>query len=254
MDQIKPLSLRTLLGDYPNTHALKSGEVRSDLLRFDFDDAKTAYTAFKRVVRGLEFDVAELAIMTFLMAKNWGKPLVLLPVVLTARFQHPFLVYNSERGRLTPGDLAGCRVGIRSYSVTTATWIRGILADDFGIKPESIRWLSFEDAHVAEYHEPPTVERAGAGKNALAMLFAGELDAVVVNDAALADPRLETVIPDPTAQARRWHERNRAIQVNYMVVVSESLSKSNPIAVQETFRLLLASKQAAPPPSLTAST
>ncbi|HUX26926.1 MAG TPA: phosphate ABC transporter substrate-binding protein [Burkholderiales bacterium] len=246
MDRTEPPRLRTLLGDHPNTLALKKGEVCSDLLGFDFDDAKVAHTAFKRVVRDLEFDVAELAIMTFLLAKHWGKPLVLLPAVLMARFQHPYLVCNAERGRLTPRDLAGRRVGIRSYSVTTATWIRAILANDYGVAQDSIRWVSFEDAHVAEYREPPTVERAGAGKNALAMLFAGELDAVVVNDAALADPRLETVIPDAAAEARRWHERNRAIQINHMVVVSESLSKSNPIAVQEVFRLLQESKQAAP--------
>jgi 4,5-dihydroxyphthalate decarboxylase len=246
MDQTDPPRLHALIGDHPNTLALKRGEVHSDLLSFDFDETKAVYTAFKRVVRDLEFDVAELAIMTFLMAKYWGKPLVLLPVVLTARFQHPFLVYNAERGRLAPGDLAGRRVGIRSYTVTTATWIRGILANDYGVAQDSIRWVSFEDAHVAEYREPPTVERAAPGKNALTMLFDGELDALVVSDAALGDPRLKTVIPDPTAQARRWHEHNRAIQINHMVVVSESLSKSNPIAVQEVFRLLQQSKKAAP--------
>ena len=150
MDRTEPLRLRTLLGDHPNTLALKQGEVRSDLLGFDFDDAKVAHKAFKRVVRDLEFDVAELAIMTFLMAKHWGKPLVLLPAVLMARFQHPYLVYNAERRRLTPRDLAGRRVGIRSYSVTTATWIRAILANDYGGAQDSIRWVSFEDAQLAE--------------------------------------------------------------------------------------------------------
>lgn len=246
MEHTDPPRVHALIGDHPNTLALKRGEVRSDLLSLDFDKAKVAHTAFKRVVRDLEFDVAELAIMTFLMAKYWGKPLVLLPAVVLARFQHPYLVYNAERGRLTPHDLAGRRVGIRSYSVTTATWIRAILANDYGVAQDSIRWVSFEDAHVAEYREPHTVERAEASKNALAMLFAGELDAAVVSDAALTDPRLKTVIPDPATEARRWHKRNRAIQINHMVVVSESLSKSNPLAVQEIFRLLQQSKKAAP--------
>ena len=196
-----PLRLRTLLGDYPNTLALKRGEIGSALLEFDFAEVKLAHTAFKRVVRDLEFDVAELALVTFLMAKAWGKPLVLLPAVVSARFQHPYLVYNAERGRLAPGELAGRRVGVRSYSVTTGAWIRSILANDYGVELDRVRWVSFEDAHVAEYREPPTVERAAAGKDALAMLLAGELDAAVLAN-PLADPRLKPLIPEPAAQAQ----------------------------------------------------
>ena len=241
--------LHTLLGDYPNTRALKQGELRSALVAFDFAEVKVPHQAFKRVVRDLEFDLAELAIVTFLMAKACGKPLVLLPAVVIGRFQHPYLVYNALRGHLAPGDLAGRRVGIRSYSVTTAAWIRGILANDYGVDLDRIRWVSFEDAHVAEFRDPPTVERAAPGKDALAMLIAGELDAVVVGNPVPADPRLKTVIPDPAAAAADWCRRHRAIQINHMVVVRESLSKSDPAAVQEVFRLLLESKQAAGLPS-----
>lgn len=245
MRTVEPLRLRTLLGDYPATLALKRGALRSAHAAFDFADMKLVQTAFKRVVRDLEFDVAELALVTFLMAKAYGKPLVLLPAVVIGRFQHPYLLYNAERGRLAPADLAGRRVGIRSCSVTTAVWIRGILANDHGIELDRVRWVSFEDAHVAEYRDPPSVERAAAGKDALTMLITGELDAAVVGDSALADPRLKTLIPDPAAAAQDWYRRKRAIQINHMVVVSESLSKSNPRAVQEVFRLLLESKRAA---------
>src|SRR6266851_5953331 len=126
----KSVAVRTLLGDYPVTQPLKKGEVKSPSVSLDFADVKTVSTAFKRVVRNLEFDVAELAIVTFLLAKAHGKPFVLLPAVVVGRFQHPYLVGNRERGRLTPGDLNGRRVGIRSYSVTTVTWLRGILAED----------------------------------------------------------------------------------------------------------------------------
>jgi len=84
--------VRTLLGDYPVTLALKKGEVKSSSVSLEFADVKTPSTAFKRVVRSLEFDCAELAIVTFLMAKAHGKPLVLLPAVVLARFQHPHIV------------------------------------------------------------------------------------------------------------------------------------------------------------------
>src|SRR6266481_6546918 len=125
----EPVAVRTLLGDYPVTLALKKGEVKSSSVSLDFADVKTPSTAFKRVVRNLEFDCAELAIVTYLMAKAHGKPLVLLPAVVLARFQHPYIVYNAERGALGPSDLTGRRIGIRSYTVTTVAWIRGILAE-----------------------------------------------------------------------------------------------------------------------------
>src|SRR5262245_66596368 len=103
------------------------------------------------------------------MAKAYGKPLLLLPAVVMARFQHPHIVYNMERGPLSPADLAGRRVGTRSYTVTTSTWLRGILADDYGVDLNRVKWITFEEAHVAEFRDPPTrseerrVRTAGEG-------------------------------------------------------------------------------------------
>ncbi len=236
------LRLKTLLGDYPNTAALKKGELRSPSLALDFADVKTPSSAFKRTVRELEFDVSELAIMTFLLAKDCGKPLVLLPAVLFSRFQHPYLVYNAERGALAPRDLEGRRVGIRSYSVTTVAWLRDILAEDYGVDLDRIRWLTFEEPHVAEFRDPPTVERAAPGQDAAAMLLAGELDAAILAPPP-KDPRLKPVIADPEAAARDWARRNRAVQINHMVVVRQSLSTSRPEAVRELWRLLVESKR-----------
>src|SRR5687768_12989671 len=170
------MQLATLLGDYPVTAALKAGDVVSRKVSLHFADVAIPNTAFKRVVRDLEFDVAELAIMTFLLAKAHGKPLQLLPAVLTARFQHPYLVYNKERP-VEVSDLQNRRIGQRSYSVTTATWVRGILADDFGVDLGKVKWVTFEEPHVAEFRDPANVERAPAGKDMMAMLLAGELDA-----------------------------------------------------------------------------
>jgi 4,5-dihydroxyphthalate decarboxylase len=233
-----PVRLKTLLGDYPNTRALRRGELASPGIEFDFADVPQVANAFKRTVRDLEFDVSELAIVTYLMARAHGKPYVLLPAVVLGRFQHPFIVYNSARGELRPRDLRGRRVGIRSYSVTTSMWIRGILANDFGVDIDAVRWVTFEEPHVAEFKDPPSVERAPAGRDLLEMLLNGDVDAAVLRDTHLADPRLKRLIPDPDQAARDWHARNRAIQVNHMVVVRESLSKSSPDVVREVYRLL----------------
>jgi 4,5-dihydroxyphthalate decarboxylase len=241
--------LKTLLGDHPTTRALRRGELTSPRVAFDFADVPQVASAFKRTVRNLEFDVSELAIVTYLMAKAHGKPYVLLPAVVLGRFQHPFLVYNSARGELRPQDLNRRRVGIRSYSVTTSMWLRGILASDYGVDIDSIRWVTFEEPHVAEFKDPPTVERAPAGKELLKMLLDGEVDAAVLRDPELPDPRLKRLISDPDRAARDWHAKNRAIQINHMVVVKDSLSKSDPDAVREVYRLLREAKRRAPSPA-----
>jgi 4,5-dihydroxyphthalate decarboxylase len=212
--------MKALLGDYPCTAAFKQ---RASLA---FEDIRPPSAGFKRVVRGLEFDVAELAITTFLMAKAAGRPYRLLPAVVLARMQHPRLVRNAERGALAPRDLEGRRVGVRSYSVTTGMWIRGILAEDHGVDCDRITWVTFEEAHVAEFRDPPNVERAPAGRKLEEMLLAGEIDAAVTGDAPITDPRILPVIPDAEAAARAWRARTGAIQINHMVAVKDSVSET----------------------------
>lgn len=240
-----PTSLHTLLGDYANTHALRSGALQSRTIGLEFAEVKLPHNAFKRAVRGLEFDLCELAIVTYLMAKARNIPLVLLPAVIFGRLPHKFLMYNPERGPLTPSGLAGKRVAIRSSSVTTVMWLRGILATDHAVDLDRVHWVVFEDAHVTGFQEPPNVERAPEGKTIVEMLLAGEVDAGVVAEGAGADPRLQTLIPDAAAAATAWHKRTGVLPINHMVAVKSSLLKTNPDAVREFYRLLVESKRIA---------
>ena len=240
------IKLKALLGDYPNTRAVKQGDVRSPRLAFDFADVKVPNHAFKRVVRDLEFDVSELAIATYLTAKAHGKPLVLLPVVVRGKFQHESIVCRADKP-LAPADLAGHRVGIRSHSVTTVTWVRGILQNDYGLDLNRVHWVTFEDAHVAEVRDPAGFKRAAAGKDPMSMLVAGELDAAVLTGASLKDPRVRPVITDPDVAARAWYQRYGAVPINHMVVVQEPLLKAHPWLAQEVFRLLAEASKAAGP-------
>jgi 4,5-dihydroxyphthalate decarboxylase len=234
-----PAKLQTLIGDYPVTKQFRTRTDRFELAQYQGSVA----TAFKRVVRNLEFDVAEMAIMTFLVAKAFDKPYRLLPFVVMARYQHPYLVSASS---LSPKQLEGKRVGVRSYSVTTGAWIRGILMEDHGVDLSRIQWVTFEEAHVAEFRDPPNVQRAPAGKDINAMALAGELDAAILG-AVPTDPRLKPVIPDPEAAGKRWGEKHGAIQLNHLVGVKSSVSKA---AADEVYGLLLESKKAAGNPPM----
>jgi len=188
-----------------------------------------------------------MAIVTYLQAKAYGKPLVLMPATMMGRFQHGTMLYNSERGTLRPQDLAGKRVGVRAFSQTTGVWIRGILWKDYGLDLGTVKWVTFEDAHVAEYRDPPGVERASADKDITKMLLDGELDAAIFGGAMPSEPQLKSVIPDPEAAAKEWYKKNGAVPVNHMVVLKESLAKSSPGIVREVYRLLQQSRSLAPP-------
>lgn len=230
--------MKAMFGDYPVTKLFKQ---KAGL---DFEpDVKVANQLFKRVVRGLEFDVAELAIMTFLLARAHGKPLRLLPAVLTARFQHPYLVSAKA---VKPKDLEGKRVGSRSYSVTTASWVRGILADDYGVDLSKIRWVTFEEPHVAEFRDPPNVERAPAGKDMNAMLLSGELAAGIVG-AIPGEGPLKPVIENPDAAGQAWKKKHGAIQINHMVALKSTVSRAQ---AQEIYALLQESRKAAGNPEM----
>ena len=199
---------------------------------------------FKEVVRDAKYDVAELAIVTYLQAKAYGKPYVLVPAVVVSRGQHHTIAYNPERGALKPSDLNGKKVGVRAYTVTTGTWVRGILASDYGVDINKVEWITFEDPHLAEYHDPAIVKRATGGKDLTQMLLDGDVAAGIVGD-KLPDPKLKHLIPDPDAAAQKWAERHGGIPINHMLVVRQELSRSRPDVVRDIFRQMHESKLAA---------
>src|SRR5499427_1798847 len=241
----KIATLDACFGTYPHTRALKDGAITSDRVALRFNEVEPINKAFLMMVRQEKFDVSEMAIATYLQAKAYGKPLTLLPATIMGRFQHNTIVYSAARGTLTPADLPGKRVGVRSYSQTTITWVRGILTNDYGVDVDRIHWVSQEDGHVAEYKEPPEVERAPPTKDLLQMLRDGEIDAAIYGANLPNDPNLKSVIPDPDAAAAKWYAQHKAVPINHMVVATESLARSDPQAVREVFRLLVESKRAA---------
>lgn len=244
------LHLPTLLGDYPGTRAVRSKLLTSPLFELDICDAKVSNRVFPRVVNTREFAVAELALITFFQARAAGRPLVLLPAVIGAgRHQHQCLVYNAERsGPITPDTLAGKRVGIRSVGQTTVTWVRGILQNDHGVDLDSVRWVSFENAHLDGFADPAGVERAQGDKPLLERLVDGELDAAIIGTGLPDDPRLKPVITHPLQAARDWSRRHGAVSINHMVALDADLARERPDVVRDVWRLLCEGKRMAAEP------
>jgi 4,5-dihydroxyphthalate decarboxylase len=171
------------------------------------------------MVREGRFDISEMAIATFLMAKAAGRDLVLLPLVVAERFQETAMFCRAGRGIETPADLAGKRIGVRAYSQTTGMWIRGVLQESFGLRADAMRWVTFEDAHEPSFRDPPWVQRASAGETLNGMFESGALDAAIMGFELPAGDDVRTVFPDPTAAGAAFQARYGFKPVNHLVVI-----------------------------------
>jgi 4,5-dihydroxyphthalate decarboxylase len=236
-----PVKLSLMTGNYPNTQPLKSGKVTSSLVNLDFVDVKVANQHFKAVVRDAKYDFSELAIVTFLQAKTYGKPYVLMPAVAVSRGQLQTIAYDGERGTMTPKDIAGKKVGVRAYTQTTGAWVRGILQEDYGVDVNGITWITTEDPHLAEYQDPPgIVVRVADDKSIPKMVIEGETVAAIVGD-TIPDPRLKYLVADHEAANKRYADKSGGVPINHMYVVRQSLSKERPDVVREVFRMMVES-------------
>jgi 4,5-dihydroxyphthalate decarboxylase len=243
-----PVTLHSLLGNHAGTEALKTGRVFSPLVAFEYADVKVINTQFKAMMRDLKYEFGELAIATYLQGYEYRKPYVLLPVTIMGRNQHHTIFYNADRGRLTPRDLNGRRVGVRAYTQTTGAWVRGVLAEEYDVDLQSITWVTFEDPHLAEYEEPANVRRAATGKALKQMLLDGEIDAAILGDVVEEGP-LRHLIPDHAAEGERWARAHGGVPINHMAVIHRSIVESHPDVVREVYRLLRESRAAAALPT-----
>lgn len=229
--------LSIMLGTYPKTSPLKQKTLVSPVLDLEFADVDTAQKAFKDVVRREKYDVAELAIITYLQAWEAGKRYLLLPFVMNGNFHHKSLVVRDDV-TFGPQDLAGKTVAMRAYTQTTPTWVRGILGDEYGIRLQDVRWLSQEEAHVDGFVEPAWVTRMQSDLSLEAMLRAGEVDAIIAGGGLSGEPGIRPLIPSPAQAANAWHARTGVVPINHVVTIRETIADARPDLVREVFRLL----------------
>src|SRR6187549_1943345 len=177
------------------TRPLKDGSVQSGRVKLEQVEVSPITAAFRRMVRGLEFDICEMAISTYLCAKAHGKPMTAIPVFVTRAFHHSAMVCSVDSQIRTPKDLEGRRVGVnRGYTVTTGVWARGILQMEYGVDLSKITWVLSGDEHVAEYRPPANVVPIEKGKKMADMLVAGELVGAIGVD--IHHPDVKPLIPN----------------------------------------------------------
>jgi 4,5-dihydroxyphthalate decarboxylase len=236
--------LSTAIATYPHTKALKDGTVSAPGVQFEHLDISPIIVAFRRMCRGLEFDVSEMAITTYLTAKAYQKPFTALPVFVLRQFHHAPMVYNVKSGVTSPKDLEGKKVGVRAYTVTTGVWARGILATEYGVDLTKVTWVLNDEEHVEEYHQKyPTNVVYQAGANLGTMVANGEL-AAAIGVGRVDSPDVKPLIPNAREAEASWYRKTGIYPINHTVVVKDALLQADPTLATRLFNAFKEAKAA----------
>ena len=233
---------KTVTRTQGNNRALKDGIAKPKTFEFDFVEVDPLIAAFRRMVRGNEFDICEMAITTYICAKSYGKRFTAVPVFLVRAFHHGAILVNTKAGIRTPKDLEGKKVGVsRGYTVTTGVWARAILQEEFGVDLSKITWVLSGDEHVEEYRAPGNVVPLEKGKNMGDMLASGELAAAV--NFEFEHPDVKPLIPNALEAGLAALRKNGHYPINHLVVIKDDLLEAHPDLAADVFNAFAASKR-----------
>ena len=235
-------SYKTALVTYPHTQPLKDGTVVPRTFAFDFEEVAPIIKAFRRMVRGLEFDISEMAITTYLTAKAHGKRFTAIPVFPMRAFHHGAILYNTNSDIRSPKDLEGRQVGVnRGYTVTTGLWARAILQHEYGVDLRKVIWVLSGDEHVAEYRPPANVVPAPEGRTLEEMLLAGELAAA--NGLQMDSPEIKPLLPNAAEAGLTGLRAGGLYPINHTVVVKDDVLAAHPDLGADLFDAFVRAKE-----------
>ena len=225
-----------------NNTAIKTGVVKPKTCTLKWIEVDPIIAAFRRQVRGNEFDITEMAITTYVCAKAHNKPMTAIPVFLIRQFHHGAILVNTKAGIRTPKDLEGKRVGVsRGYTVTTGVWARGVLASQYGVDLSKVTWVLSGDEHVAEYKAPSNVVPIEKDKKMEDMLVSGELVAAVGLD--FEHPDVKPLIPNGQDVGIAAMKANGHYPINHLVIIRDDLIAKHPGLATDLFETFAASKR-----------
>jgi 4,5-dihydroxyphthalate decarboxylase len=236
------VSLKTVTRTQGNNRALKEGIVKPTGFAFDFVEVPVLIDAFRRMVRGNEFDICEMAITTYICARAHGKPMTAVPVFLVRAFHHGAILVNTRAGIRTPRDLEGRNVGVnRGYTVTTGLWARSILQEEYGVDLRKITWVLSGDEHVAEYRAPANVVPIEPGHQMTDLLVSGALAAAIGIE--VDHPDVKPLIPNGLEAGLAALRGRGHYPINHTVVIQDELLAAHGDLAADLFGAFTESKR-----------
>ena len=242
------IKLKTVTRSQGNNIGLKDGSVQPQGFAFEFEEVPVLIDAFRRMVRGLEFDVSEMALTTYVCARAHGKRMTALPIFLVRAFHHGAIIHNTQLGIRSPKDLEGRKVGVnRGYTVTTGLWARQVLQNEHGVDLSKITWVLSGDEHVAEYRPPANVvpisqmAQVAPGAKMADLLLSGELAAAIGIE--VDAPHIAPLIPNAKAAGFAALARDGHYPINHLVVVKDEVLAAQPQLAAQIFAAFAEAKR-----------
>jgi len=243
---------------YDTTRALFDGTVTIDGAETAMETAATLPEIFIRVIRGREFDVAELGLTFYLRTLDQDAPFIAVPAFPNRVFRHSSVYVNVSSGITGPADLAGKTIGeFGFYGQDSGVWAKGILMDEYGFRPEQNRWvIGGLDYPMAPFDfiprpHPADVEVTSApqGKTLGAMLAAGEIDALFTANVPQCvldgSPEITRLFPDFEPAERDYYRRTGIFPIMHTVVIRRDLACAYPGLARAVHQAFTDAKDAA---------
>jgi 4,5-dihydroxyphthalate decarboxylase len=219
-------TLRAVLGARGATAPIIAGTIRPAGFELQLENAPDLIGAFRRMVRGLEFDVCEMALSTYLCAREHGTAFTALPVFLVRAFHHGAIHVRRRDAAASLDALEGHRVGVAGgYTATTGMWARSLLQEEHGVRLDRVTWVLSGDEHVVAYQPPPNVTRS-AGRPLAELLLEGEIDALI--GASNGHPDIVPLVDNPMSAGLEALRARGHYPINHLVVVRDDVLKAQP--------------------------
>jgi 4,5-dihydroxyphthalate decarboxylase len=238
--------LSIVLGQHGQVRDLRDGAVGVDGFELEFIEKKRMPDAYREMARSQPYDICEMAPTSYLMAVAAGAPITALALPMTRRFRHA----GMQRLRMStirdPKDLEGRRAGVRTYSVTAAVWTRGIFADEYGLDPDKVTWITEEEENVQSFATPPNVQRLAEGTSLADLMRRGELEAAFGGLAGAGnelDDELVEIVEDADDRERDWFRRTGIYPLHGMIVVRNDVLERHPGLALALFDAFTQAKQ-----------
>lgn len=234
--------LRIVTRTQGNNRALKNDDVAPKAFELVFEEVPVLVHAFRRMVRSLDFDVCEMALTTYLCAREHGVRFTAIPVFLVRAFHHGAILCTDASKIRNPGELEGQRVGVnRGYTVTTGVWARAVLQDEYGVDLSKTTWVLSGDEHVQAYVPPTNVVPMPPGKSMEELLLEGELAAAIGLQSD--HPGIRPLIPDPIEAGLRAFSSRGHYPINHLIVIRDDVLEEYPDAAVALFDAFAESKK-----------
>ncbi|GAX90379.1 4,5-dihydroxyphthalate decarboxylase [Effusibacillus lacus] len=251
---MKKLRLSFGCWDYDRIRPLTDGTVPVKGIELNWLNMQVEET-FWRMMRHQEFDVSELSLSSYLIAKDRGFPkFTAIPVFMSRSFRHSGIYINVNSGIKEPFDLRGKRVGIPEYQLTACLWIRGILQHEYGVRPSDMWWFTGGEETPGRIEKvalrlPPeiNIQSIAPDQTLNEMLESGQLDVLIAPRAPSCflkgSPNVKRLFPDYVSVEKEYYRKTGIFPIMHIVAIKDEILERDPWVAVNLYQAFVEAKQ-----------